>query len=290
MNFWDHWSWDPAAENAPTEPTDEEALVAAAAAGDEAAFARIVAAHQHHVLRFAYRLVRDREDAMEIAQDVFLSAWQSMRAFRGDARLSTWLHTITYRRALRTIEARQQYGNTLARFADEQCERISSAWTGLQAALAEQHWQQLIREQIDRLPTHYREVIDLRHLQDLSYEEIAQRQTIPVSTVKTHLFRARQMLRIRLQALDVATLREGLMERLSHMEMPRVSLPHVELPAFDPQSAAQAISERFEQISAGASGFGEILRGHLQNIGNNIELLRENIEATLNGQNVDNLV
>lgn len=316
MPIWDLWPWSrnrDTTEEAEAEdsyaitPQHEADLIAAASAGNEEAFARIVRAHQGNVLRLAYRVVRDREDALEIAQDVFVTAWQNLSQFRGDARLSTWLYTITYRRALRAVEARRQRSEALQRFADEQAERADTAWSSLQASVAEEHWQQIIRDQIEHLPARYREIIALRHLQDLSYEEIAQRQTIPVNTVKTHLFRARQMLRDRLEALDLATLQQGLRDRLPHIglphvefphvEMPHVEMPHVEmphpyvempqvdLPTIDLQGAAQLIRGRIDQVVASASGLGEVLRGHLQEVSHNLGSLGDQVGKAMQRRN-----
>ncbi len=183
---------------------DEHALIQAARDGDEDAFARLVDIHRNNVVRLAYRMVHDTDEANDIAQDVFLAAWRGLISFRGDARLGTWLYAITYHRCLRSIEAQRNRIAAISQFASMQMERLANTWGAMQANLAEQNWRQAIQDQIDRLPVKYRMVLLLRHLNDLSYEEIAQTLTIPLSNVKTHLFRARAMLRERLQELEAA--------------------------------------------------------------------------------------
>lgn len=271
-------------------PNDETDLIAASQAGDEAAFAILFERYQSGVLRHAMRLVQDQDEAAEIVQDVFLAAWQGLDQFRGDAKFTTWLHTITYRRALRTLESRQQYGNMLTRFAAERMDRLTEAWSAMQVAIAEQQWQLAIRDQIDALPAKYREVVSLRHLNELSYEEIAQRLTIPISSVKTHLFRARAMLRDQLQALDMATMQQNVRHLLPTIELPSIELPTIdlpaielptiELPAIDMSGFQQRAAALRDQMASNASGLGEILRGHLQNVSANLDALRESIGGT----------
>jgi RNA polymerase sigma factor (sigma-70 family) len=212
--------------------------------------------------------VHDPEEAAEIAQDVFLAAWRGLGSFRGEARFSTWLYRITYRRCLHSIEQGRNRVAAMAQMASLQVERLANEWSEMQANLAEQEWGQAIRDEIAALPAKYQLVIDLRHFQDLSYEEIAQRLTIPVSSVKTHLFRARTMLRERLQQVQMPDLGSALRERLPRVELPHVELPHMELP-----DVGGAIRERLPHVEmpdvGGAlrefvDGAGDLLRGHIK--------------------------
>lgn len=225
----------------PPEPREialahEAALIAAACKGDQAAFGELMDAHYTHVFGLACRTVRDPDEAAEITQDVFWAAWRSLATFRGEARFGTWLYRITYRRCLQSIEAHQNRLAALTQFASLHLERMANEWSEMQANLAEQEWCQAIREQVDALPVKYQAVLLLRHFQELSYEEIAQQLTIPISSVKTQLFRARALLR----------------ERLQQVEFPKVELPKVELP-----DVGSAIRERLDSL-------GELLHGHVQ--------------------------
>lgn len=259
MAFWEQWSQahgdqeDDASSLAVAEQQERE-LILAAQTGDEEAFALLYASHQWSVFRLAFRMVQDHDEAGEIVQDVFLAAWQGLDQFRGEARFGTWLHRIAYRRALRSLEARQQRLATLTRFANEQLERFSNAWSAVQAALAEQQWRQAIQEQVDRLPEKYREILTLRHFQDLSYEEIGLALTLPISSVKTHLFRARAMLRERLQTTTLA----------------------------DRQPSGANLRDQLDHLARDAGELGELVRGHLQQVGSNLDSLRGRVEASLN--------
>jgi RNA polymerase sigma-70 factor (ECF subfamily) len=255
----------------------ENLLIAQARSGDQVAFTALVDAHYAQVYGLACRTVRDPDEAAEIAQDVFLAAWRGLASFRGDARFGTWLYRITYRRCLQSIDAQHNRLVALRQFAALHLERFANEWSEMQANLAEQEWGQAIRDQIAFLPVKYQMVLVLRHFQDLSYEEIARQLAIPISSVKTHLHRARNMLRDRLQGVtlpDVSALRDrlphvelpdlgaALRERLPHIELPDVGaalrdrLPHIELP-----DVGGALRERWDSFTGAA---GELLRGHLQ--------------------------
>ncbi len=174
-------------------PEDERVLVQQAKEGHQEAFADLVAAHHANIYGLACRTVRDPDEAAEITQDVFLAAWRGLAGFRGESRFGTWLYRITYRRCLQSIEARQNRLEGLAQLTSLSMERLANEWGEMQANMAEQEWRQAIRDQIALLPEKYREVLLLRHWHDLTYEEIAQQLTMPISSVKTHLFRARAL-------------------------------------------------------------------------------------------------
>jgi RNA polymerase sigma-70 factor (ECF subfamily) len=255
----------------------ENALIAAARSGDQMAFTALVDAHYALVYGLACRTVRDPDEAAEITQDVFLAAWRNLGSFRGEARFSTWLYRITYRRCLQSIEVQQNRLAALRQFTSLHFERIANEWSEMQANIAEQEWCQAIREQIDLLPVKYQAVILLRHFQDLSYEEIAQQLTMPISTVKTHLHRARAMLRDRLQSAPLPNVGAALRDRLPRVELPDVGaalrdrLPRVELPdvggaireripRVEMPDMGAALRDRWDSLAGAA---GDLLRGHI---------------------------
>ncbi|MBV9020820.1 MAG: sigma-70 family RNA polymerase sigma factor [Chloroflexi bacterium] len=170
-------------------------LVAASVAGDQDAFAQLVQRHQRRVFNLVFRMVQKYEEADEITQETFLAAWQGLPSFRGDARFSTWLYRIAYNCSLKQLE---------------QSKRDKALQAAIQSRIeldkqvqAEAHdCQTLVREQLSTLPAKYRVVLILRHLQEMTYEEIAEILTMPIGTIKTHLFRARNLLKERLEAFE----------------------------------------------------------------------------------------
>lgn len=177
---------------------DDAALVIASKAGNQDAFALLVQRHQRRVFNLVYRMLQQYEEANEVTQETFLAAWQGLPSFRGDARFSTWLHRIAYNCALKQIEQRNR--DTALQVA-MQAEVIDTD-ERVGAELEIHDRQALVREHISTLPAKYRVVLVLRHLQEMTYEEMAEILTMPIGTIKTHLFRARNLLKERLEAFD----------------------------------------------------------------------------------------
>ena len=180
---------------------DDILLVAASKNGDQEAFAQLVQRYQRLVFNLVYRMLQQYDEATEITQETFLAAWQGLPSFRGDARFPTWLYRIAYNCSLKQLELRKrdralqvalEENKTLENANDEQREN---------AELDAHERQILIQEHLSHLPAKYRIVLILRHLQDMTYEEMAEILTMPIGTIKTHLFRARNLLKERLQSL-----------------------------------------------------------------------------------------
>jgi RNA polymerase sigma-70 factor, ECF subfamily len=184
----------------------EQDLVAQARAGDQDAFASIVRLHQRQVYQLAVRMLHNQDDAVEATQDVFLAAWQGLHSFRGEARLSTWLYRIAYNHCLKVAEVRQRDEQTRAELATAtaKAEEPAAKLSALHAQSALGDLCERVRAEVASLPPKYRAVLALRHSQDLSYEEMAEVLRVPIGTVKTHLFRARALLKERLTDLDRA--------------------------------------------------------------------------------------
>lgn len=191
---------------AATSSSAELDLVARARSGDQDAFAVLVRLHQRQVYLLALRMLRNEDDAVEATQEVFLAAWQGLRGFRGDARLATWLYRIAYNHCLKVAEARRKDEQTRTELAHEsaRAERPAVRMSQVHAQAALGDVCEAVRAEIANLPPKYRAVVSLRHLQELSYEEMAEVLRVPIGTVKTHLFRARAILKERLMELDRA--------------------------------------------------------------------------------------
>lgn len=176
----------------------ETQLVQASQQGDQDAFALLVQRHQRRVFNLALGMLQDYDDASESTQEAFLAAWQGLPGFRGEARFPTWLYRITYHCCIRQLERREQ---EQARHSAMQMEQVLAGVNNEKQTAETSERRELqanVREQLEHLPTRYRAVLILHHLQDMTYEEMAEVLSMPVGTVKTHLFRARHLLRERL--------------------------------------------------------------------------------------------
>ncbi len=181
---------------------DDVALVSASKAGDQDAFAQLVQRHQRRVFNLVFRMLQQYEEANEVTQETFFAAWQGLPSFRGDARFSTWLYRIAYNCCLKQLEQRKRDSALQVAIQAEQALQEESCDERATEELETYERQALVREHLSLLPAKYRVVLILRHLQEMTYEEMAEILTIPIGTIKTHLFRARNLLKERLETFE----------------------------------------------------------------------------------------
>jgi RNA polymerase sigma-70 factor, ECF subfamily len=179
---------------------DDTQLVKASQQGDQDAFASLVQRHQRRVFNLVVRMLQDYEEASEITQEAFLAAWMGLPSFRGEARFATWLYRIAYHCALKQLERRKRERYLRAALEGEQMLEEVNQHKQAEDILELRARQAIVREQMEVLPARYRSVLILRHLQEMTYEEMADILTIPIGTIKSHLFRARHLLKERLLA------------------------------------------------------------------------------------------
>jgi RNA polymerase sigma-70 factor, ECF subfamily len=177
---------------------DDTQLVKASQQGDQNAFAFLVQRYQRRVFNMNLHMLQDYEDAAEVTQEVFLAAWQGLPSFRGEACFLTWLYRIAYNCALKQLQRRKRERSLQAVLEAEQILEGMNREKQAEDILELRDRQAIVREQIEKLPTKYRMVLILRHLQEMTYEEMADILTMPIGTIKTHLFRARSLLKERL--------------------------------------------------------------------------------------------
>jgi RNA polymerase sigma-70 factor, ECF subfamily len=184
---------------------DDLMLVAASKNGDQEAFAQLVQRYQRLVFNLVYRMLHQYDEATEITQETFLAAWQGLPSFRGDARFPTWLYRIAYNCSLKQLELRKRDRALQVALEAEKTLEIADDEQRKNAELDTRDRQLLVQEHLSQLPAKYRIVLILRHLQDMTYEEMAEILTMPIGTIKTHLFRARNLLKERLLSLKRET-------------------------------------------------------------------------------------
>jgi RNA polymerase sigma-70 factor (ECF subfamily) len=164
-------------------------LVEAAAAGSREAFDELVRRHQTAMLTLARVLSGGRADAEDLAQDIFVRAWRSLRGFRGESTFRTWLHRVAIN-VVRSSQARE--GRLRRLFGPEAAFDAPSADAPVDTDLARR---QMIDRALAALPEELRVPVMLRDVQGLEYKEIAELLNVPIGTVESRIFRARQRLR-----------------------------------------------------------------------------------------------
>lgn len=183
------------------EPTTDEELVAATLDGDHDAYGELVARYQGRLVNYLYRLVRNSDDAHDVAQEVFIKVYQALDRFDPRYRFSTWLFRVGQNAAIDRLRKRRLKLVSLHRRDDGEEGRdweLPSPDRGPYREVRNLERGAAIHEAIADLPDEYRELISLRHFGELSYDEIAQLKEMPLGTVKNKLFRGRQMLKEKL--------------------------------------------------------------------------------------------
>ena len=186
----------------------EAALVQRCASGDEAACAEVVADHQRMVIQLAMNLLSDRDEAMDLSQEVFLRVFRTIHRFRGQSSLRTWI----YRIAVNQARNRHRFWRRRHR-ADQVSldqhialhgEFRSNGDTTPDRVLAQKELAERLQQALDQLPFDQRTAIVLREIDGLSYDEIAFSLGVAIGTVKSRLTRARQSLRLELREARTA--------------------------------------------------------------------------------------
>ena len=173
----------------------EQFLIQRAQKGDQEAFAVLVTEHQRYVYNLALRLLKDEQEALDLAQETFVRAWMALPNFRGQSQFRTWVYRITtnlcYNRLPNLRRSLNELGDDIITDLPEtevhsDNPAHSVEFRELRASL---------HRAIDQLDENYRLLISLRYQNELSYEEIANILNLPLGTVKTGLFRAKDHLR-----------------------------------------------------------------------------------------------
>lgn len=182
----------------PGETSDNgtRALVQRARAGDEDAFGALVRANYEPVFRLVFSIVRNEHDARDVCQEVWIAAWRAISDFRGDAKLTTWLHPIAVRRSIDHLRGRKRW---VARFlpflSNDGMEPpgVEGAPSPRDEVEANERSDRFERA-IATLPAKHRAVLALREIEGLSYDEIAKTMNLRPGTVMSRLHNARRLL------------------------------------------------------------------------------------------------
>ena len=172
-------------------------LVANAIIGLEGSFEELVRRYQRPISAYVYRMVGDYESALDLTQEIFIKVYNSLRRYNSEFKFSTWIYKIAHNSAvdhLRRTATREQ--SLIGESQGEQFELPIESTRPSPEQESERKERRIEIESVVRsLPASYRELIALRHSQDLTYEEIVEVTGLPLGTVKNRLFRAREMMR-----------------------------------------------------------------------------------------------
>jgi RNA polymerase sigma-70 factor (ECF subfamily) len=185
--------------------TTDEQLVERALAGDGDAFGEVVRRWERKIYALAYGITGSVEEARDAAQETFISAYRNLQGFRGEAKVSSWLHRIAVNQCI----SRQRRARVRAETGLEDEEKapalrlFAEGAAGSPAHAAESRQRaEAVRRAVAALPRELREVVLLKEFEELTFQEIADALGVPLSTVKGRLYTALRQLRLRLERFE----------------------------------------------------------------------------------------
>ena len=185
------------------EQLDDRTLVVRILEGDRDRFSELVARYERRVINYVYRITHRYEEAHDLAQEIFVKVFLALDRYDSKYQFSTWLFRIAQNSAIDALRKKSISEVPLARPTDDEPsgKEREFADDGISPyrALKNKQLGAAIDRAVENLPADYRELIQLRHFAELSYEEIATMKRLPLGTVKNKLFRARNLLK---DALD----------------------------------------------------------------------------------------
>jgi RNA polymerase sigma-70 factor (ECF subfamily) len=179
-----------------TAATDRE-LVATAVSGVEGSFEELVRRYQRPISAYVYRMVGNYESALDLTQEIFIKVYSSLGRYREEFKFSTWIYKIAHNSAVDHLRrnATREQSLVIGTEGDQFDLPLESGRLSPEQESERKERRVEIESVVRTLPANYRELIILRHSQDLSYEEIVEVTGLPLGTVKNRLFRAREMMR-----------------------------------------------------------------------------------------------
>lgn len=176
----------------------EAAIVRKVLGGDSNAFETLVLEYEKNVYNIALRMTGNSEDAADMTQEAFIKAYNSLQSFRGDSKFSVWLYRIVSNVCLDFLRSKNRRPTVSLSVEDDDGEDaqldVADESQSPELLLDRKLTRDSVRRGLDSLPPDYRQILLLREIQGLSYDEIAQALSLEVGTVKSRIFRARKRL------------------------------------------------------------------------------------------------
>ncbi|HEX8072425.1 MAG TPA: sigma-70 family RNA polymerase sigma factor [Pyrinomonadaceae bacterium] len=192
-----------------TAGTTDEQIVERALAGDPDAFGELVRRWERRIFALTYGILGREEDARDATQETFIAAYRNLAYFRGEAKVSSWLHRIAVNQCITRQRRAKVRGETSlegqaeasgAQFAAPAHESPARLAEGRERAAA-------VRRAVQALPPELREVLVLKEFEELTFQQIADTLNVPLSTVKSRLYTALRQLRLRLEKFSAEAAR-----------------------------------------------------------------------------------
>jgi RNA polymerase sigma-70 factor (ECF subfamily) len=181
--------------------TTDEQMVERALSGDPEAFGEIVRRWERRIFALAFGMLGREEDARDATQETFLSAFRNLRGFRGEAKVSSWLHRIAVNQCITRQRRAKVRGETALEDEAEKDAAVFASPAEVSPARFAEHQEVsfAVRKAVSALPAELRQVVVMKEFEELTFQEISEVLDVPLSTVKSRLYTALRQLQMRLQ-------------------------------------------------------------------------------------------
>ncbi|MBI9042849.1 MAG: sigma-70 family RNA polymerase sigma factor [Anaerolineaceae bacterium] len=185
--------------------TTDHSLVSLTLSGKIEAYGELVKRYQASVFNVCFRVLRNHKDAEDLAQETFIRAFQRLKSFDANRPFGPWVRKIAANSCINYLKR----SNLQKDFELEEEMKADSLWVNgtfdsPENTIARKEFGNTLQKSLLSMPAHYRIAIELRHFQDLTYEEMATAMDLPLNTVKSHLYRGRKILSEKLRELNYA--------------------------------------------------------------------------------------
>ncbi|MDR2965835.1 MAG: sigma-70 family RNA polymerase sigma factor [Treponema sp.] len=177
---------------------DDQLIISQIISGQKDLFRLLVRRYERAVYGMGLSFFRNQEDASDFTQEVFLKVFRNLSRFEGRSRFSTWLYKIAYNTAINSVNRRKEYLS----LAEEEEGKLVNAGDTPERVMLRNAAQEAVQTAMKELPERFRVCIDLFFFYDCSYQEIEVITGFPVNTIKSHVFRAKKMLRDKLESIN----------------------------------------------------------------------------------------
>ena len=183
-----------------TDLTDEQ-LVELAIAENPNAFGEIVKRWERKIFALCFGMLSREEEAKDAAQETFIAAFRNLKNFRGDAKVSSWLHRIAVNQCLTTMRRTKSRSESFLDDEDDSADKVFVAPPNkMPSKTAEQNERMtLVRQAVNTLPVDLRQIIVMKEFEEMTFQEISDALEVPLSTVKSRLYTGLKQLRMKLE-------------------------------------------------------------------------------------------
>lgn len=174
---------------------NEKELIKDILKGDSEKFSYFLKEFQNEIFNLCFSIVKNRDDALDLTQEAFFLAYKNLKKFKGESSFSTWIYRIAYNLSINFVKKKGQFLTILDKDEDEMEFQIEDTKSSVWEEIEKEERIKIVNECLNKLKDFDRLIIELREINNLTYEELSKILSLPIGTIKSRLFRAREKLK-----------------------------------------------------------------------------------------------